>query len=75
VLVVDASLAVELALDRHPVLADGELVGPPLLWSEVVSVLSELAFRGEVSRELADKAVRGFLDGEPKIASEAVEAT
>ena len=32
------------------------LVAPPLLWSEVSSVLSEMAFRGEISRELAERA-------------------
>jgi hypothetical protein len=52
VLVCDASLAIELSLDRvgeQAVSALGELIAPPLLWSEVPSVLHELAFRGEIS--------------------------
>lgn len=67
-LVVDASLAVELSLDRvgdqaRDSLGD-DLVGPPLLWSEAASVLNELAFRGEITRELADQAFDRFIDGE-----------
>ena len=65
-LVCDASLAVELSLDRigeQAVSALGELVAPPLLWSEVPSVLHELAFRGEISQELAEQALHRFLDG------------
>ena len=54
-LVVDASLVVELSIDRAGEEAGaaldegGELVGPPLLWSEVPSVLHAMAFRGEES--------------------------
>lgn len=67
-LVCDASLAVELALDRmgeeaRAVLGDNELVAPPLLWSEVPSVLHELAFRSEISGALGDHARDRFLDG------------
>jgi hypothetical protein len=32
----------------------------PLLWSEVPSALHELAFRGEISRALADWALKRF---------------
>lgn len=71
-LVCDASLAVELSLDRigeHAVTALGELVAPPLLWSEVPSVLHELAFRGEISpQQLAEQAPQRFLDGKLGIA-------
>jgi hypothetical protein len=54
VVVCDASLAVELSLDRigagsTVALGEHDLVAPPLLWSEVPSVLHELAFRGEIS--------------------------
>jgi len=67
-LVVDASLAVELSLDRVGDRArdslSEDLVAPPLLWSEAASVLNELAHRGEISRELADRALGRFLDGE-----------
>jgi predicted nucleic acid-binding protein len=69
-LVVDASLAVELALDRigertsADLGRDGELIAPPLLWSEVPSVLHEIAFRGEISDALAELALqRSFRAG------------
>jgi len=70
-LVVDASLAVELSLDRVGDRARDslgeDLVAPPLLWSEATSVLNELAHRGEISRELAGRAFNRFLDGEVRI--------
>ena len=69
-LVSDASLAVELSLDRvgeQAVSALGELIAPPLLWSEVPSVLHELAFRGEISQELAEQALQRFLEGTLRI--------
>lgn len=67
-LAVDASVVVELSLDRageemSASLGDGELVAPPLLWSEVPSALSEMAFREEVSRGLAESALRRFIEG------------
>lgn len=68
-LVIDASLAVELALDRmgEQASADldrgGELIAPPLLWSEVPSVLHEITFRGEISGALAELALQRFLSG------------
>jgi predicted nucleic acid-binding protein len=37
-------------------------VAPPLLWSEVPSVLHELAFRREISTALADAALQALLD-------------
>jgi predicted nucleic acid-binding protein len=69
VLVVDAALVVELALDRLGEQAgllfggDHELVAPCLLWSEVPSAINEMAFRGEISRALADRAIERFLAG------------
>jgi predicted nucleic acid-binding protein len=33
---------------------DGELVSPPLMWSEVLSSVREALWRGEVSRSMAD---------------------
>jgi predicted nucleic acid-binding protein len=39
-----------------------ELVAPPLLWSEVPSVLHDLRFRGEISDELAEKALLRLLE-------------
>ena len=72
-LVADAALAVELSLDRLGEQADSalggeELVAPCLLWSEVPSVLSEMAFRGEISRDLATQALERFLTGEIHVA-------
>jgi predicted nucleic acid-binding protein len=69
VLVVDAALIVEFALDRLGEQAgllfggEQELVAPCLLWSEVPSVLNEMAFRGEISRALADRAIERFVAG------------
>lgn len=68
-LVIDASLAVELSLDRageeaSKKISDGsQLVGPPLLWSEVPSVLHEMAYRGDISDALAELGLRRFLGG------------
>jgi predicted nucleic acid-binding protein len=72
-LAVDASLVVELSLDRidrqqaSEALGDEELVAPSLLWSEVPSVLHELAFRAEISRKLAGWALERFLAGEIEV--------
>ncbi len=68
----DASLAVELSLDRigdaaSVALGNEELIAPPLLWSEVPSVLHELTFRDEISSTLRDWALRRFLDAEVAI--------
>lgn len=66
-LVVDASLAVELSLDRGGEQASaalddgGQLIAPPLLWSEVPSVLHEMAFQGDISNALAELALQRFL--------------
>lgn len=67
-LVVDASVAVELSLDRvgeraKEILGDDQLIAPPLLWSEASSVISEMGFRREITRELADRAFDRFVDG------------
>jgi predicted nucleic acid-binding protein len=60
VLVVDASIAVALALrdDRPEALASEELIAPCLLWSEATSALNELAFKGEVEPTLAAAAIK-----------------
>jgi predicted nucleic acid-binding protein len=74
VLVVDASLVVELCIDRigeeAGVALDGEgqLVAPVLLWSEVPSVLHAMAFRREISHALAEKGLKRFLAGKIKVA-------
>lgn len=74
----DASLAVELSLDRigdaaGVALGNEALVAPPLLWSEVPSVLHELAFRGEISSTLGDRALRRFLNAEVPITEQRPE--
>jgi predicted nucleic acid-binding protein len=69
VLVVDASLVVEFALDTLGEQAglsfggEQEFVAPCLLWSEVPSAINEMAFRGEISRALATPAIERFLAG------------
>ncbi len=58
-LVIDAGVAVEIALaggDLGP-LRGHDPVAPALLWSEAVSVLRELAFRGEIPAEQASRAI------------------
>jgi predicted nucleic acid-binding protein len=45
-------------------LGGAELVAPPLLWSEVPSVLRELSFRDEISEGLTQHALERFLAGE-----------
>ncbi len=72
-LVVDAALVIELALDRLGEQAgllfggDQELVAPCLLWSEVPSAINEMAFRGEISHALADRAIERFLAGKLRV--------
>jgi predicted nucleic acid-binding protein len=73
VLVADAALAIELSLDRlgeqaTSALGGEQLVAPCLLWSEVPSVLNEMAFRGEISRDLATQALERFLAGKIHVA-------
>ncbi len=68
-LVVDAALVVELSLDRLGEQAASALgghrplVAPCLLWSEAPSVLNEMAFRGEISRDLSQQALERLLAG------------
>jgi predicted nucleic acid-binding protein len=66
VLVVDASLVVEVLLERLGVqalttLGDEQLVAPWLLWSEVPAALSAMVFRRDISSELGEAAI-GRLD-------------
>jgi predicted nucleic acid-binding protein len=66
-------LAVEMSLDRAGEQAStalddgGQLIAPPLLWSEVPSVLHEMAFRGDISNALAELALQRFLAGKLSI--------
>ncbi len=59
-LVVDASFVVNacLAEDGFVPFERQSLVAPPLMWSEVASVLHEMRWRSAISSELADLAVR-----------------
>lgn len=60
-LVIDASVAVRLALEEgdFALLARGHrLSAPALLWSETVSVLHEMRWRQEISVHLAELALR-----------------
>ena len=63
VLVIDASAAVQASLpsDGFAFLDQEELIAPALLWSEVPSVLHEMAWRGTVSRDLGRAALDRFL--------------
>lgn len=61
-LVVDASVAVPACLvdDGFALLAGDELVAPPLLWSESLSVLHELVWRGEIAPDDGVAACRAL---------------
>jgi predicted nucleic acid-binding protein len=63
VLVIDASAAVQASLstDGFALLRSEELVAPGLLWSEGLSVLHEMGWRGTISRTLADQALTRFV--------------
>lgn len=63
-LVVDASVAISASLSDvgFGVLGHHELTAPALLWSEVVSALSELEWRDEISQPLAGLARGRFLE-------------
>lgn len=59
-LVIDASAAVQAALSEvelHRIVGE-DLVAPALMWSEGLSAIHELAWRREISGELADIARR-----------------
>jgi predicted nucleic acid-binding protein len=59
VLVIDASTAVDLCLasDGFSPLVDADLIAPPLILSETLSVLHELRWRGEIPEDMADVAL------------------
>jgi len=69
-------LAIELSLDRAGEQASaalddgGQLIAPSLLWSEVPSVLHEMAFRGDISNALAELALQRFLAGKLSISEQ-----
>jgi predicted nucleic acid-binding protein len=62
VIVADASAIVQACLSEADLdaLVKLELVGPPLLWSEVTSALHELGWRREITRELERLATERF---------------
>lgn len=61
-LVVDSSAALRAGLSSQAAaeLRGHELIGPPLLWSEVHSAVHEATWRGELDREGAGRALAGF---------------
>jgi predicted nucleic acid-binding protein len=62
VLVLDSSAALRAAMStaaRH-MLADQELIAPPLLWSEVTSALHEALWRREIDRARTEELRREF---------------
>ena len=61
-LVVDASFVVQASatVDGLRRVTRQRPIAPPLLWSEVTSVLHELRWRRAVSEQLADVALRNF---------------
>lgn len=63
-LVVDASFVVDACLVNSGLerLRKHEAVAPPLMWSEVLSVLHELQYRRTISPDLAAQARRRLLD-------------
>lgn len=69
-LVVDASAATALCLsERGFELAGDELIAPALLRSEVLSALTGLEWRKEITRDLADIATTRLLDGPIRLVS------
>lgn len=64
-IVVDASVVVQAALSEvglEPLIPQGP-VAPPLLWSEATSALHELVYRGEVTHDVAQKALERIVGG------------
>lgn len=63
-LVVDASATLYLLASEEGIdpFATVGLVSPPLLWSEVTSVLNEMRWRGELSASLGQTAFDRLLD-------------
>lgn len=55
-LVIDASVAVDLCLSRNGFdeLADEDLIAPTLIFAETLSTLHEMQWRGEIPGEMAD---------------------
>lgn len=62
-LVVDASVMVQASIDAGGLgrLAGHELVAPPVMRSEAVSVLHEMSYRGVISPELGRLGLERFL--------------
>jgi len=61
VLVIDASVALPASASPEGFeLFDEDLVGPPLLWSEVCSVLHEAVWRRDVSEQQAKRTLDAF---------------
>ena len=67
-LVIDANVFLTAATSKNGFapLADPDLVGPPLLWSEARSALHVAMWRGAISAELADQALSVIHSGDVK---------
>lgn len=61
-LVVDSSAALRAAMSSgaQNALAGHDLIGPPLLWSEVFSAIHEALWRRDLSRATADETLASF---------------
>jgi len=61
-IVVDANVIVQACIEQNGLgrLRNHELTAPPIMASETVSTLRELAFRGELTAELAKVAMDRF---------------
>jgi len=64
VLVIDsgAALRASASAAARRQLAGTTLIGPPLLWSEVLSAIHEALWRRDVTRQAADELRAGFRD-------------
>ncbi len=59
-LVVDASAVLAIASSGAG-LSNRPMIAPPLLWSEVTSLVSRAAWRGDLTRSVASGLLRAFL--------------
>ena len=62
--VVDANVTVQACIDAGGLgpLSGHDLVAPPMMRSEALSSLHEMRFRGEISRELADRGLAALIE-------------
>jgi predicted nucleic acid-binding protein len=62
-IVIDAGFAIEASLTSEALhrLRNRDAVAPALMWSEGISILHEMQWRGAISRQLADEARQRLL--------------